>query len=85
MVDLQPTPTIEISKSQLSMMADRVKEALDRSLKALVTPDILLARQVIDADKAINSYEIDIDDSTFRMLTVTNLPSEILRTILSIE
>jgi phosphate transport system protein len=86
MVDnLMQNATIEISRDQLSMMAELVKKALDCSLKALFTPDILLARDVIEADKAINSYEIDIDNSTFTMLTISNIPSEILRSIISIQ
>jgi phosphate transport system protein len=85
MINLQPTATIEISQGQLSMMADLVKKAFDRSIKALVEPNILLGREVIGADKAINSYEIDIDNSTFGMLTISNLPPEILRSIISIQ
>ena len=86
MVDvMQRNASIEISRYQLSRMAELVKKALDRSLKALFTPDILLAREVIEADKAINSYEIDVDNSTFGMLTVSNIPPEILRSIVSIQ
>ena len=46
--------------------------------------NILLARNVIDADKAINSYEIDIDNSTYGMLVVNQIPPDILR-IISIQ
>jgi phosphate transport system protein len=86
MIDvLQRNTSIEISRDQLSQMAELVKRALDRSLKALFTPDILLAQEVIGADKAINSYEIDVDNTTFSMLTISNIPSETLRSIVSIQ
>jgi len=82
---LQRNTSIEISRYQLSRMAELVTRALDRSLKALFTPDILLAREVIEADKAINSYEIDVDNSTFSLLTLSNIPPELLRSIISIQ
>jgi phosphate transport system protein len=82
---LQRNTSIEISRYQLSRMAELVIRALDRSLKALFSPDILLAREVIEADKAINSYEIDVDNSTFSMLTISNIPPETLRSIISIQ
>ncbi|MBN2188462.1 MAG: phosphate signaling complex protein PhoU [Chitinispirillaceae bacterium] len=86
MVDvMQRTATIEISKDQLSRMAELVKKAVERSLNALFTPDILLAQEVIGADKAINSYEIDVDNSTFNLLTASNIPPELLRAIVSFQ
>ncbi len=81
----QPHATIDISQDQLSMMADLVKKALENALKSLFEPNILLARNVIDADKAINSYEIDIDNSTYSFLTLGSLPPQLLRSIISIQ
>jgi phosphate transport system protein len=86
MVDvMQRKATIEIAEFQLSRMAELVKKAVDLSLKALFESDILLGRNVIEADKAINSYEIDIDNTTFGMLAVSPIPPDILRAILSIQ
>ncbi len=81
----EPHATIDISQDQLSMMADLVKKALENSLKALFEPDSIMARNVIDADKAINSYEIDIDNSTYSLLTLGSLPPQVLRSIISIQ
>lgn len=81
----EPHATIDISHDQLSMMADLVKKALENALKALFEPNIIMARNVIDADKAINSYEIDIDNSTYSLLTLGSLPPQILRSIISIQ
>jgi phosphate transport system protein len=86
MVDImQRTATIEISKDQLSRMAELVKKAVERSLRALFTPDIIMAQEVIGADKAINSYEIDVDNSTFNLLTASSIPPELLRAIVSFQ
>ncbi len=67
------------------MMADLVRKALENSLKALFEPNTIMARNVIDADKAINSYEIDIDNSTYSLLTLGSLPPQVLRSIISIQ
>ena len=86
MVDvMQRSASIEISEYQLSMMAELVKKSLDLSVKALFESNTLLARNVIEADKAINSYEIDIDNSTYGMLVVNPIPPDILRSIISIQ
>ena len=76
---------IDLSTDQLSMMAKLVLRAVENSLKALFETNILLARNVIEADKAINSYEIDIDNSTYGLLTFSRIPSDILRQIISIQ
>jgi len=81
----EPHATIDISQDQLSMMADLVRKALENSLKALFEPNTIMARNVIDADKAINSYEIDIDNSTYSLLTLGSLPPQVLRSIISIQ
>jgi phosphate transport system protein len=81
----KPHATIDISQDQLAMMADLVKKALESALKALFEPNILMARNVIDADKAINSYEIDIDNSTYSLLTLGSLPPQLLRSIISMQ
>lgn len=86
MVDvMQRNASIEISEYQLSRMAELVKKSLDLSIKALFESNILLARNVIDADKAINSYEIDIDNSTYGMMVVNPIPPDILRSVISIQ
>jgi phosphate transport system protein len=82
---MKRSASIEISEYQLSRMAELVKKSLDLSLKALFESNILLARNVIDADKAINSYEIDIDNSTYSMLVVNPIPPDILRSVISIQ
>ncbi len=76
---------VDVSMDQLSMMAKQVLRAIDNSLKSLQEKNILLAYNVIDEDKAINSYEIDIDNSTFSLLSLNHIPSDILRRIITIQ
>ena len=76
---------IDISTDQLSMMAKLVQRAVENSLKALFKTNILLARNVIESDKPINSYEIDIDNSTYGLLCVSKIPTDILRQIIAIQ
>jgi phosphate transport system protein len=85
MISQEPRVGIEISNDQLIMMSKLVQKALELSLKSLFEPNTLLARNVIESDKPINSYEIDIDNSTFGLLTFSHIPPDILRMIISIQ
>lgn len=89
MINPRTPATIEIADDQLRMMADLVRRSFDASLKALFDSDVALAYRVIDNDKAINSYEIDIDNSTFNVLAqvsvLSQMPAEHLRMLLSIQ
>jgi phosphate transport system protein len=85
MIANEPRLGIDVSTDQLSMMAQLAQRAVDHCLKALFETNILLARNVIEADKAINSYEIDIDNSTYGLLTINQIPPDILRQIITIQ
>jgi phosphate transport system protein len=85
MILQEPRAGIEISTDQLTMMSKLVQKALELSLKSLFELNILLARNVIESDKPINSYEIDIDNSTFGLLAFSNIPPDILRMIIAIQ
>jgi len=85
MIDLQKSLTTDISQNQLSMMSKLVEKAVELALKSLFDSNILLARDVIGADKAINSYEIDVDKSIYAMLLDSQIPPDILRVIVSIQ
>jgi phosphate transport system protein len=82
-VDLQFS--LEISKDQLTSMAGLVKKAMNSAIKALTESEPLIAQSVIENDKVLNSYEIDIDNSTYNILAVSHVPPDTLRTILSIQ
>jgi phosphate transport system protein len=82
-VDLQFS--LEISKDQLTSMASLVKKAVNSAIKALTESEPLITQSVIENDKVLNSYEIDIDNSTYNILAVSHVPPDSLRTILSIQ
>lgn len=86
---LRMPAAIEIAHDQLFMMAELVSRALESSIKAVFDSNVALAYMVIDSDKAINSYEIDIDNSTFNVLAhvpaLAQMPAEHLRMVLSIQ
>lgn len=77
--------SLEISKDQLTSMAGLVKKAVNSAIKALTESEPLIAQSVIENDKVLNSYEIDIDNSTYNILAVSHVPPDTLRTILSIQ
>lgn len=77
--------SLEISKDQLTSMASLVKKAVNSAIKALTESEPLIAQSVIENDKVLNSYEIDIDNSTYNILAVSHVPPDSLRTILSIQ
>ena len=77
--------SLEISKDQLTSMAGLVKKAMNSAIKALTESEPLIAQSVIENDKVLNSYEIDIDNSTYNILAVSHVPPDTLRTILSIQ
>jgi len=73
-----------IAKDQLSAMAGLVESSVESSLSAVFGNNPLLAQNVIDNDKTINSYEIDIDNSTYNILAVDRSPDTLL-IVLSIQ
>jgi phosphate transport system protein len=66
-------------------MAGLVEKAVASSIRALIESQPLIAQDVIDNDKTINSYEIDIDNSTYNIIAVNQAPADILRVLLSIQ
>jgi phosphate transport system protein len=82
---MESTLVLDFSKEQLFAMSKLVENALESSLIALMDSKPLIAREVIENDKVINSYEIDIDNSTYNLLAKTQVPADMLRTILSIQ
>ncbi|MGB7567779.1 MAG: phosphate signaling complex protein PhoU [Chitinivibrionales bacterium] len=79
------TNSLEISKDQLTSMASLVEKAVTSAIRALTESEPLIAQDVIENDKTLNSYEIDIDNSTYNILAISQVPPEALRIILSIQ
>jgi len=76
---------IDQIKNMLQCMADLAGLSLGRSIDSLFGPDPVMAQRVIDDDKAINSFEIDIDAAVYRRLALERPNENDLRLLLSIQ
>jgi len=78
---------IGMEKYQVESMARLVEDAVKRSLAALERSDTLGAQRIIAEDKTVNSFEIDIDNSTFNALALSmgDMPPEMIRSVLAIQ
>lgn len=72
---------------KLQVMSQIVEHAFEQSVSSFVNADLFKAREVIDGDKPVNAFEIEIDNLIFDLLAFsgkTLLPDS-LRRILSIQ
>jgi phosphate transport system protein len=74
-------------KSKIQAMSMVVEHAFEQSVSSLADTDIFKAREVIDGDKPINAFEIEIDNLIFDLLSFSgkSLSPDSLRMILSIQ
>jgi phosphate transport system protein len=86
-METQIKACIEIARDQLESMAAIVEAAVGKATNALIDGDVTLAHSIIEDDKTINSYEIDIDNSTFNAFALYSreLPEKYIRSILSVQ
>ena len=57
-------------KTQLLKMGALVEEQVERAIKALIDRDSALAALVIERDKLVNRYDVEIDESCIRVLAL---------------
>jgi phosphate transport system protein len=57
-------------KTHLLKMGALVEEQVERAIKALVDRDSALASQVIERDKLVNRFDVDIDENCIRLLAL---------------
>ena len=72
-------------KELLLKMAVLAESALDRSIKALMTRDPNLAREVIRGDKVINDLEEELDTSCVRLIALYQPVAIDLRQVMAID
>lgn len=72
-------------KEQLSKLAVLAESALDRSIKALMTRDLNLAREVIQGDAAINNLEEELDALCVRIVALYQPVAIDLRQVMAID
>lgn len=71
-------------KERLLRMGSLVEEAVNDSVRALVSRDSDLAKKVISSDDAINMMEIEIDELSLKLLALRHPEARDLRFITSI-
>ena len=57
-------------KSQILRMGALVEEQIEGSIKALVDRDADLASRMIERDKLVNTFDVDIDENCIRLLAL---------------
>lgn len=57
-------------KTELLKMGALVEEQLERAIKALVERDSALASRVIERDRLVNRFDVDIDERCIRLLAL---------------
>ena len=57
-------------KTQLLRMGALVEEQIERAIKALIERDANLASQVIERDKQVNRFDVEIDETCIRLLAL---------------
>jgi phosphate transport system protein len=72
-------------KEQLLKLAVLAEAALDQSIKALMSRDPNLAREVIRGDKAINDLEEELDASCVRLIALYQPVAIDLRQVMAID
>jgi phosphate transport system protein len=84
-MNFDPQINIGLAKSQIYSMAELVKKAVNTSINSLIESKVSGARHVIDDDRFINSYEIEIETTIYNTLAIVQLPSDTLRYLLAIQ
>lgn len=81
------TSPLEIVQFQLESMISLVEKAVQCAVLSFVESDTAMADMVLEGDKAINSFEIDIDNSTYNIFSFTTcgLMPDRLRQLISIQ
>ncbi len=70
-------------KEKLLRMSSLVEDVINTSVKALIDRDTALAQKAIEADKAIDMFEVEIDELSLRLLALYQPQAGDLRFIAS--
>ena len=76
---------IDQIKGKLRAMAALVEKAVDEATNALFTHDTVSAEMVIERDRAVNSFEIDIDAESYKYMAIHAPSADVVRWLLSAQ
>jgi phosphate transport system protein len=75
---------LEALRERVVTMGSMVDKALARSIDALRTQDVSLAREILRNDAAINSYRWETEDEAFRVIATQAPLASDLRTVIAV-
>lgn len=75
---------LEKLHNQFYAMGQEVLSQINRTIRAFVTHDRDLAREVIEDDAEVNEYEVKLEKKSFEMIALQQPVSQDLRTVLTV-
>lgn len=75
---------LEKLHNQLYAMGQEVLSQINRTVRAFVTHDRDLAKEVIEDDAEVNEYEVKLEKKSFEMIALQQPVSQDLRTVLTV-
>lgn len=75
---------LEKLHNQFYAMGQEVLSQINRTVRAFVTHDRDLAKEVIDKDAEVNEYEIKLEKKSFEIIALQQPVSQDLRTVLTV-
>lgn len=75
---------LEKLNNQFYAMGQEVLSQINRTVRAFVTHDRDLAKEVIEDDAEVNEYEVKLEKKSFEMIALQQPVSQDLRTVLTV-
>ena len=75
---------LETLHNQFYAMGQEVLSQINRTVRAFVTHDRDLAKEVIEDDAEVNEYEVKLEKKSFEMIALQQPVSQDLRTVLTV-
>ncbi|VPZ21095.1 phosphate transport system regulatory protein PhoU [Streptococcus pneumoniae] len=75
---------LEKLHNQFYAMGQEVLSQINRTVRAFVTHDRELAKEVIEDDAEVNEYEVKLEKKSFEMIALQQPVSQDLRTVLTV-
>lgn len=75
---------LEKLHNQFYAMGQEVLSQINRTVRAFVTHDRNLAKEVIEDDAEVNEYEVKLEKKSFEMIALQQPVSQDLRTVLTV-
>ncbi|HEV4636118.1 TPA: phosphate signaling complex protein PhoU [Streptococcus pneumoniae] len=75
---------LEKLHNQFYVMGQEVLSQINRTVRAFVTHDRDLAKEVIEDDAEVNEYEVKLEKKSFEMIALQQPVSQDLRTVLTV-